>query len=133
MTATVTLPRDRLIELFTLRIRGAVVTIKGAMHDETAFRAYFDARAVSSLAENVVDTSDDPEFKAAMTDAMIEITVKLEQALKDRQSWESRTTAAEHWIKRKSEQQAARSSGAPARADIARLFYAIRDQYQERQ
>ena len=133
MTTTVTLPRDRLIELFILRIRGAANTIKGAIHDETAFRAYFDARAVSSLAENVVDTSDDPEFKAAMTDAMIEITVKLEQALKDRQSWESRTTAAEHWIKRKGEPQADSSSGAPTRADIARLFYAIRDQYQERQ
>ncbi len=129
MTATVTLPRDRLIELFTLRIRGAVATIKGAMHDEAALRAYFDARAVSSLAENVVDMSDDPDFKAVATDAMIDVTMKLEQAFQHRQTWESRTTTAEHWIRRKGEPQAGSSSGASTRGDIARLFYAIRDEH----
>lgn len=101
MTDTVTLPRERLIELFTLRIRGAVNTIKGAMYDETAFKAYFDAANISAIAENITDMSDDDAFKAAMIDAMMDVTMKLDRAFQDRLHWESRTTPAEHWIRRK--------------------------------
>lgn len=89
----ITFDKEKFIGVFTHRIYSAAHDVRFALEDADAFRAYCYATKISSLAENLMDITDDPNFVAHMYSA----TLELEKAMRTRLGWESRTPACAHW------------------------------------